>query len=42
MDSYLRTFKSVSAFKFDMKRTSVKDFYRFLNISVNKFLGSLK
>ena len=36
MDSYLKTSKSVSAFKFNMKRKLVKDFIaECLNISLN-------
>ena len=44
MDSYLTAFKSVSAFKFNMKRKLVKDFKdsQVKMISVNNFLGSLK
>ena len=42
MDSYFGTFKSVSAFKFNMKRKLVNDCIDLLNITVNKFLGSLK
>ena len=41
MYSYLRTFKSASAFKFNMKRTLVKDFIDFLNASVNNFFRIL-
>ena len=43
MDSYLRTFKSVSAFKFNMEsKLVIKGFYRFLIISVNNLFRILK